>query len=537
MKTRTACAGALAFAFAAVVASSCSDPGIDDLFPSSAAAGGGTGAAGGSGGSGAAGGGTGGQGAAPAGCDDCSGATPICVDGDHCAAACPGGRVACDTAGDSGPTGCCGEGEQCCSAAANGYPGHDLCHPVAEPCPVVCPDGVTTCPTDQYCAIDPDTGTYGCTADCAGNSICGNLCCPLGSSCTNGACPLADLTVDVGQLQSSAEIIVKTFAADACEIFEGCIAAPGQRTLLHFDLKTPNVGDGNLHLGDPTGNPLFQFSQCHGHYHFNGYANYHLLNDSGQEIGSGHKQAFCLLDLTQVDPNASPDAIYSCGYQGIQAGWADVYNRNLPCQWVDVTDVPAGTYTLQVEVNRDHQLAESNYANNVAAVTVTIPASSCPNGCRGPDPVCCQPGDPCGWGADGSCDCAGFFDWDMADCSSCASGDPDCDFSNTCPGGCTENTGACCADGDPCSLQNNGTCDCGGAFGWDTGDCISCETPDPDCPVNSCPNGCTAYNPANNCCGDTNPCNWDGDGWCDCGGAAWDAVDCATCISNDPDCP
>ena len=41
----------------------------------------------------------------------------------------------------------------------------------------------------------------------------------------------------------------------------------------------------------------------------------------------------------------------TCSDQGIQAGWADVYGAHLDCQWIDVTDVPAGIYTLEIEVN------------------------------------------------------------------------------------------------------------------------------------------------------------------------------------------
>ena len=69
-------------------------------------------------------------------------------------------------------------------------------------------------------------------------------------------------------------------------------------------------------------------------------------------------------------------ARYSCqGEQGIQAGWSDVYERNLDCQYIDVTDVPPGTYRLEAEVNLNHGIAESDYGDNTASVEIVVPAS------------------------------------------------------------------------------------------------------------------------------------------------------------------
>ena len=90
----------------------------------------------------------------------------------------------------------------------------------------------------------------------------------------------------------------------------------------------------------------------------------------------GHKQAFCLEDLLQWDPMAGP-AKYTCAYQGISAGWSDVYGSYLDCQWIDVTGVPPGPYFVRVTINGGpggtHVFDESDYDDNVATVPVTIP--------------------------------------------------------------------------------------------------------------------------------------------------------------------
>lgn len=319
--------------------------------------------------------GAGGQGGAPFSCDQCAASNEVCVDGAACAATCPADRAACSLSTDpSDPPTCCEGDQQCCSATANGYTGADVCHPASEPCPIQCPDGVTC--GDGYCALDAESMTYTCAADCNPDNVCGTLCCPLGSTCgDDGSCVLADLTIDAEQIVSSAHFETYDFQEGSCSFFEGCIGGLGERKLLRFDLRTPNIGDGDMLLGNPNGNPIFEYSTCHDHYHFNGYANYRLLDLAMNEVATGHKQAFCLLDWEPYSPDASPNEKYHCGYQGIQKGWADTYVADLPCQWIDVTDnVPPGDYLIEVTLNIDHALGEKDYTNNQVVVPITIPA-------------------------------------------------------------------------------------------------------------------------------------------------------------------
>jgi hypothetical protein len=473
-------------------------------------------------------GGTGGM--EPEGCTECTAAEPICVDDDHCASDCPTGRSACHTAEDAdAPAVCCESGEQCCAAALHGYP-TDRCNPSNSPCPVLCPDGTTVCTDGQFCLLDAFADTYSCANECNSFRSCGTLCCPLGSQCVAGACELPDLTINAERVGESAILRIRDFEANSCEMQEGCIMADGERTLLRFDLETPNIGEGNLHLGDPTlQTDLFTFSPCHAHYHFDTYASYRLLDASMNVVATGHKQAFCLLDFNRVSDLAPEGAIYDCSFQGIQAGWSDVYSRSLDCQWVDVTGLPAGDYMLEVELNYDHLLGESNYDNNLAQVPVTVPENSCTLGCKDIDTACCGD-DTCGTGDDGSCDCGGVALSEAADCASCFY----CAVDSSCPGGCTPLAGnACCAAGDPCGAANDGICDCEGTESWDDADCSSCASTDPECqPVDSCPSGCPD-NAGDPCCSPTDDCGYSGDGYCDCGGMYdWDFSDCFNCSCN-----
>lgn len=224
----------------------------------------------------------------------------------------------------------------------------------------------TTNPNPGYCSTDADCAT-------------GETCCLagfLGQCRTLGdgeSCPLPDLTVSQETAASSIYIHHETFPADSCAIAEGCVDAAGDRRLLAFSTQTPNVGEADMILGDPNNVSGFEYSSCHGHYHYEGYAAYQLLDAGGNVVATGHKQAFCLLDSAQVVPGSSSPR-YHCGFQGISAGWSDIYGAGLDCQWVDITDVPEGDYVLVITINTDRTLPEANYDNNSATIPVHIGA-------------------------------------------------------------------------------------------------------------------------------------------------------------------
>src|SRR6185369_6523342 len=126
-----------------------------------------------------------------------------------------------------------------------------------------------------------------------------------------------------------------TFSSSSCAVIEGMVQR-GTRRLLRFSTETRNQGTADIYLGDPATNPQFVYAPCHGHYHFNNYANYRLLDDSGQPVATGLKIGFCLLDSIRWDANAPSRAKYNCGNQGIQRGWGDVYDSSLDGQWIDI---------------------------------------------------------------------------------------------------------------------------------------------------------------------------------------------------------
>lgn len=152
----------------------------------------------------------------------------------------------------------------------------------------------------------------------------------------------------------------------------------GWRTILRFTLTASNIGSRDLVLGVAANEPeVFHYSECHDHHHFDEFAVFEL-RDGADVVASGHKPGFCLLDTYSWAWTNAPGH-YDCVNQGISRGYADVYEADLPCQWIDVTDVPPGDYTIWAALNQPHPesavavLDERDYGNNVVEVSVTLP--------------------------------------------------------------------------------------------------------------------------------------------------------------------
>lgn len=238
--------------------------------------------------------------------------------------------------------------------------------------------------------------TVFCTSDeqCASGETCCSggflgTCMPVEDS---GACPLPDLVVVENTAANSMFISRETFGVDSCALAEQCVNGPGERRLLKFATETANIGPMDVILGNPSEDMGFEFSSCHGHFHFEGYAAYELKDAAGEVVATGHKQAFCLLDSNPVGDGSRPPQFH-CGFQGITSGWSDVYGAGLDCQWVDITDVPNGDYVLSISINPERAIPESNYDNNVVQIPVVIGEDP---GVTDPCPVG-GPSRNCGW--------------------------------------------------------------------------------------------------------------------------------------------
>jgi hypothetical protein len=103
---------------------------------------------------------------------------------------------------------------------------------------------------------------------------------------TNFTLTLPDL-VFFGPASANTEAV--SFFAQECDLAEGC-GTCSTRRILRFDTETWNIGQADVVLGNPEGNPLFVQDPCHGHYHFAGFAEYRLLTTNGVPVSVGKPQ-------------------------------------------------------------------------------------------------------------------------------------------------------------------------------------------------------------------------------------------------------
>ena len=155
---------------------------------------------------------------------------------------------------------------------------------------------------------------------------------------------------------------------------DGCIT-PGTHRVVRFDFLTYNKGDTDLVVGNPADHPdWFVMSASHGHYHLIDFNEFRLFDSSGNPIGTGAKQAFCLEDSERIDANARPTPQFqSCNTnQGVSAGWADLYYKALPCQYIVIDGLPDGDYTLLSTTNAKRLFPESTYDDNTICTGLHI---------------------------------------------------------------------------------------------------------------------------------------------------------------------
>ena len=165
------------------------------------------------------------------------------------------------------------------------------------------------------------------------------------------------------------------FVEDACLIEENCVSGSGKRDIIIFTTFISNVGDADYIVGNPNVNSDgFSKDNCHEHWHRLGYAEYLLYEEGGRPYPLGFKNGFCLLDIACTN-DKNPK--YYCDYMGISAGCYDVYDANVECQWLDVTDIPDGNYIMVARINWNRlpdQLGrvEKTFDNNWAQACISL---------------------------------------------------------------------------------------------------------------------------------------------------------------------
>lgn len=324
---------------------------------------------------------------APAGCGDgMIGGTEQCDGANLNGATCTsqgfmGGTLAC--------TGGCMFDTGGCTACGNGTcDGGETC--------TTCPGDCGICP--PVCGNGVREGTEECDgADfgglgCADFGLTGSpLTCDAGCTISRTTCTGPDLIVYEGGLLIDS-YVQTAYNPSTCEEAFGCVGGTMGRTVLHFTLVSENVGNQVLHFGSPSSilapySGLWTYDSCWGWYQFDDYAAYWLCPSTVADcenapatdhVAEGHKASFCFIENFGVGPDytgtppGNCGSVYSCSDMGQRPGCADDYYVGLDCQFIDITGVASGTYTLCAQIDPANMIYELRDDNNTSCTPVSF---------------------------------------------------------------------------------------------------------------------------------------------------------------------
>jgi hypothetical protein len=146
------------------------------------------------------------------------------------------------------------------------------------------------------------------------------------------------------------------------------------------------VWTGSGWANHPTDAVMYWSGDGHNHMHVRDLEEYVLVSQNGLVRRYGEKHGFCFWDNYRYNmglPGAPADPVYtgsnSCQVladgtvtMGLSVGWGDQYPYYLVDQYIKISGLPAGEYTVTATADWAGWFVESNTANNRTTVRIRL---------------------------------------------------------------------------------------------------------------------------------------------------------------------
>lgn len=199
-----------------------------------------------------------------------------------------------------------------------------------------------------------------------------------------GMAPLSDFSV---QKRAKGQRWLR-FSATIVNVGSGPFQAYGHTNVggelsvdQQFRTSTPGVIASH-----PTAATMYFSGDGHNHWHVRDLERYVLESQNGATRLYGEKHGFCFWDNVRYSPalpgyplNAVYTGFNSCVTRGdatvlmgLSIGWGDRYPATITDQYINITSLPAGEYTVTATADWNNWFAESNDANNSTTARIRI---------------------------------------------------------------------------------------------------------------------------------------------------------------------
>ena len=140
--------------------------------------------------------------------------------------------------------------------------------------------------------------------------------------------------------------------------------------------------DGSSWATQPTDAVMTYSGDGHNHWHVVGLQEWTLTNDNADVLRRGVKTGFCFWDNYRYGSAAPahylPSTTSACMQRGdlvpmgLSAGWGDEYPSTIAFQYIDITGLPNGDYTLTLVADPDLDFIEADDENNTSWARIRI---------------------------------------------------------------------------------------------------------------------------------------------------------------------